>query len=125
MLTVDVSPVDMGVVKLFDTEAGFYPTSVPIFESEVILEAVPAPGYQFDGWTGDITSEDNPLTLAMDCSKFVTANFFLIKYTLIVNISGNGSTEPAVGSHEYIPEAWLMSSQSPVGAGNSIVGQGM
>jgi len=103
VLTVDVSPVDMGVVKLFDTEAGFYPTSAPIFESEVILEAVPAPGYQFDGWTGDITSEDNPFTLVMDCSKFVTANFFLIKYTLIVNISSNGSTEPAVGSHEYIP----------------------
>lgn len=102
MLTVDVSPVDMGVVKLFDTEAEFYPTSAPIFESEVILEAVPVPGYQFNGWTGDVTSEDNPLTLVMDCSKFITANFSLVKHTLVVTTSGNGSTEPAVGFHEYI-----------------------
>ena len=72
---MNVSPVDTGDVELYGTLPKTYPASTPIFESEVELKAIPAPGYQFDGWSGDVTSTDNPLFLEMDCSKAVQANF--------------------------------------------------
>lgn len=39
------------------------------------LEAVPAEGYAFDHWTGDVNLTENPDTLLMSCSKVVTAYF--------------------------------------------------
>jgi len=104
MLAVDVSPIDTGIVELFGVAAETYPALTTIIvESEIELEAVPAPGYQFDGWSGDITSKDNPLILVMDCSKVVRANFSLIKYTLTMEVSGSGSTKPAFISPDHIP----------------------
>lgn len=39
------------------------------------LAAVPAPGYTFTGWSGDLTGGDNPATLTMDSDKIVEAHF--------------------------------------------------
>ncbi|MFC1966594.1 hypothetical protein ACFLWI_06620 [Chloroflexota bacterium] len=43
--------------------------------THVRLEAVPAPGYLFDSWSGDLSDAANPTTIIMDCNKNVTANF--------------------------------------------------
>ncbi|MGB9841310.1 MAG: InlB B-repeat-containing protein, partial [Candidatus Bathyarchaeales archaeon] len=58
---------------------------------EVMLTATADVGYSFAGWSGDITSTDNPLTLIMDSSKSLTATFTQDQYTLTVNIDGQGS----------------------------------
>ncbi|MBN2092110.1 DUF5123 domain-containing protein [candidate division KSB1 bacterium] len=47
----------------------------------VILTALPAPGYEFTGWTGDLVSEKNPDTIVMGADKMVTANFAEIMFT--------------------------------------------
>jgi len=103
MLAVDVSPVDTGTVELYGNTPKEFPAFTTIFENEVELKAIPAPGYQFDGWSGDITSSDNPLILEMDCSKVVRANFSPVKYTLTMETSGSGSTEPALVSPDHVP----------------------
>jgi hypothetical protein len=41
------------------------------------LTAVPDSGYVFSGWSGDITSDDNPLTLLISKNLSVQANFKL------------------------------------------------
>ena len=41
----------------------------------VQLTAVPATGYQFDGWSGDLTGTTNPESITMDADKTVTAIF--------------------------------------------------
>ena len=41
----------------------------------VILSPLPAPGYVFDHWTGDITGIQNPEFLIVDGNKNVTAHF--------------------------------------------------
>ena len=50
--------------------------------TEIDLMATPNVGYEFVGWTGDITSMNNPLTTTMDWDKNLVANFSLIKYNL-------------------------------------------
>ncbi len=41
----------------------------------VTLTAVPANGYQFDGWTGDASGMGNPFQITMDSNKSVVATF--------------------------------------------------
>jgi hypothetical protein len=46
--------------------------------STVSLTAVPDAGYGFTGWSGAVTSTDNPLNLLVDSDKAITANFALL-----------------------------------------------
>jgi uncharacterized repeat protein (TIGR02543 family) len=60
----------------------------------VTLTAVPDSGWQFDGWSGDLSGTQNPTTITMNSNKNVTATFSQIpvqQYTLTVNTVGNGS----------------------------------
>jgi uncharacterized repeat protein (TIGR02543 family) len=43
--------------------------------SSVDLAAVPAPGWQFTGWSGDLTGNQNPASLVMSADRSVTATF--------------------------------------------------
>ena len=43
--------------------------------STVTLKATPAEHYEFTGWTGDVTSNENPLTITVNSDMTITANF--------------------------------------------------
>jgi uncharacterized repeat protein (TIGR02543 family) len=43
--------------------------------TEVTITATPNSGYIFVGWSGDVTSTTNPITITMDSDKSITANF--------------------------------------------------
>lgn len=53
-----------------DPQWGSYP-----WGSEVTLTAEPDAGWNFINWTGDLTSEENPLSLTMDRNWIVYASF--------------------------------------------------
>lgn len=55
-------------------------TSPYLNGSIAVLTAVPASGYSFSGWSGSVTSTDNPLSLTMDSAKTITANFTVAQY---------------------------------------------
>ncbi|MGH7452026.1 MAG: InlB B-repeat-containing protein, partial [bacterium] len=60
----------------------------------VQLTATPAAGFQFSGWSGDLTGSTNPATITMNGNKTVNATFTAIpptQYTLTVTTSGSGS----------------------------------
>jgi len=57
----------------------------------VTLTANPAAGFQFTGWSGDLTGSTNPTTITMSAAKSVTATFTPIQYSLSVNAVGSGS----------------------------------
>ncbi len=67
----------------------------------VDLSAAPADGWQFDGWSGDLTGADNPAALMMDAHKEVTATFSALTYTLAVDIAGNGAVTRDPDRTEY------------------------
>ena len=47
-----------------------------------VLTAVPDSGYQFNGWSGDITDSQNPIGVLMDGNKNITANFIRTYFLL-------------------------------------------
>ncbi len=59
--------------------------------STVSVEAIPARGYHFTGWSGDASGIENPLSIVMSANQTITANFALNTYSLSVTIEGNGS----------------------------------
>lgn len=74
------SPVpimSLGIMLNVQSKTGGSVTGGGAFKPNDIanLTATPALGYLFTGWSGDITSNQNPLTLTMDSSKTLRANF--------------------------------------------------
>ncbi|CAL2105085.1 putative repeat protein (TIGR02543 family)/predicted secreted protein (Por secretion system target) [Tenacibaculum sp. 190524A02b] len=70
--------------------------------TSVVLTAIPNAGYQFDGWSGDVTGNTNPLTITMDADKTITATFSKIQRTLTVNATnGSVSTNPSPTNGTY------------------------
>jgi len=60
--------------------------------ANVQITATPNTGYSFTGWSGDATGSLNPLSVAMNANKNITANFALTGsgFTLSV-VANNGS----------------------------------
>ena len=59
--------------------------------STVQLTATPASGYHLVGWTGDVTSAANPLSVPLTGNLDVTATFAINTYALTVTTVGSGS----------------------------------
>jgi uncharacterized repeat protein (TIGR02543 family) len=99
---VTVSPASYGTIMIDQTTVSAYPATHTFSGgAQVNLEAVPAPGYRFDSWSGTLSGSENPVTILIDCNKTITANFSLVVRTLTLQISGNGSITPGTGSYDY------------------------
>ena len=72
-------------------------------DASVTITATPGTGYEFVNWTGDASGTTATATVIMTEDKSVSANFAKIQYTLTmaVNPAGGGTTDPAVGTHDY------------------------
>ncbi|MFC1925104.1 hypothetical protein ACFLW2_00220 [Chloroflexota bacterium] len=68
-LDISVDPEGSGSVTLGPSEDR-YPSG-----REVKITAIPASGYTFDHWSGDLSGNSNPTTITMDLDKIVTAHF--------------------------------------------------
>jgi uncharacterized repeat protein (TIGR02543 family) len=68
--------------------------------TELVLTATPAEGYEFVNWTGDVTSTDNPLTVTITANTSITANFAIKSYTLAITAT-NGTVSQSVTGTEF------------------------
>lgn len=67
--------------------------------TKVELTAVPAGEWVFAGWSGDVTSNDNPLQVTISSPKNIKVKFVKRKYPLTINIQGQGTvTEEIVNT---------------------------
>lgn len=71
---------------------------------KVTLTAIPYNHYAFSHWSGDVSSDENPITLTVDSDKSVKANFEKkIKiYTLSIQSETGGTTNPSPGIYFYV-----------------------
>jgi hypothetical protein len=70
-------------------------------DATIKLEARPAPGYKFTGWSGGISGSQNPISFSLSLSVTVTASFAPATYTVAVGTAGAGSTTPEAGRYTY------------------------
>jgi hypothetical protein len=68
------------------------PDSAPVVQhlplgTEIRLSAVPAFGYRFDGWSGDIVSSDPQVTATLGLITRLTANFSPVMPVWVVPIA--------------------------------------
>jgi hypothetical protein len=68
-LAISVNPSGSGTVTPAPA-GGDYPSN-----TVVTLTAVPAPGYQFDHWSGNVSGISTTVTLNMDSNKSIVAYF--------------------------------------------------
>jgi autotransporter-associated beta strand protein len=79
-LTIATNPIAAGAVDfspLPDQGGKYAPGSV------VTFTATPMPGSAFTGWTGSVSSTNNPLALLMNSNKTVTGTFFILPTTRV------------------------------------------
>jgi uncharacterized membrane protein len=68
----------------------------------VTLTAVAESNWSFDGWSGDIITTTNPVTLTMDADKAITATFNLNNYSIAVSASpAEGGTVAGGGQYDH------------------------
>ena len=81
--TLNVSPTPTPQIYLLQTSVlpqssagSVYPSSGPYPEgSELALTAVPASGWIFDSWSGNVSGSANPKLVIMNSDKAITASF--------------------------------------------------
>jgi NOL1/NOP2/fmu family ribosome biogenesis protein len=77
------------------------PATGPYLDGAVVtLNAVPATGWEFAGWSGDASGASNPLSLTLDANKSVKALFLPVwRLTLGTNGVGSVVATPSAGSY--------------------------
>lgn len=77
--------------------------------TDLLLTAEASPGWKFVDWTGDISSDDNPLNFKIQDDIDLTANFERDSFSIVTTIIGNGEIEisPEKDEYEYGEEITL------------------
>src|SRR5262245_2103635 len=70
----------------------------------VTLTATPGSGFQFAGWSGDLTGSANPAAITMNANKTVTATFTPVgtgPFTLTITVVGSGTVTRSPNQATY------------------------
>jgi hypothetical protein len=82
--TLNVAVTGQGTVER-DVQAS-YPAGTTL-----TLQAVPASGWVFSAWSGDVSGSTNPVSVVMTGNKTVTATFVKLAYNLNLAVVGQGT----------------------------------
>ena len=97
-VSTSVTPTGGGTVTL-NPSGGSYATGTP-----VQVTAVPAIGYTFSNFSGDLTGSTNPSTISVTGNKSITANFTASLCTLTTSVVGSGTVtlSPTATNNAYV-----------------------
>ncbi len=85
---LNVTIVGTGTVSKSPDQAAYDHATV------VTLTATPTGGATFVGWSGDTSTTNNPITVAMNRTRNITATFAVGSHTITVNAGANGTITP-------------------------------
>jgi uncharacterized repeat protein (TIGR02543 family) len=66
------------------------------------LTATADAGWEFEGWSGDVTSSDNPVNVLMDSDKTVTATFIDVEAPQFTECPADISIATAPGAESVV-----------------------
>jgi uncharacterized repeat protein (TIGR02543 family) len=75
-------------------------------------------GYQWAGWTGNLTGTTKPTTVTMSSPKTVTANFANIQITIATNPAGRTIVVDGISYTSPQTFAWVVNSSHPISVGS-------
>ncbi|MGE0902586.1 MULTISPECIES: InlB B-repeat-containing protein [Dehalococcoides] len=111
LLAVNISPNAAGIV----TPEGDYFD----YGASITLTAQAAPGYQFIGWTGDLTTNLTTINITMDKNYTLTANFApVIQTASLVLPNRIGESTWISWSKELLKDQYIVINSSLTGAFN-------
>jgi uncharacterized repeat protein (TIGR02543 family) len=91
----------------------------------VTLHAVADTGYEFTGWSGDLSGSTNPVTIVMDSDKSVAANFDYVvqTYTISASAGSGGSISPSgtVTVNDGADQSFAITADSGYSVSNVVV----
>jgi len=58
--------------------------------ARIYVSALPASGWKFDGWSGDLSGSDSTRILTMNSDRRITACFYNTSHKLTVKVNGHG-----------------------------------
>lgn len=95
--TLTTATVGNGAITISPAKAQYAAGEV------VTLTPIPAAGWRFQGWSGDLTGATTPGTVVMNGDRQVTATFVEAAYTVTVGQQGEGTVAvaPAAASYRY------------------------
>jgi pectate lyase len=82
----------------------------------VTLTATPSTGFQFSGWSGDLSGTTNPATITMTANRSVTATFTPVNgstFTLTTSVTGSGSVSRSPNAASYASGTVVTLSATP------------
>ncbi len=80
-LDITLDPPDGGVVKK-EPDKSYYSLG-----EELQLTVIPNEGFSFEGWSGNLTGNQNPVTITITSNMKITANFSRNQYTINITIT--------------------------------------
>ncbi len=99
ILNIEVKPAGGSSVTRSPNQNKYTPGTT------VTLTAIPASGYQFTRWEGDVTGTSNPTTVTMNSKKNVTAVFSAAsnQYTVTITVAptNGGSVTKSPNQNQY------------------------
>ncbi len=105
--TLTVNTIGSGTVTKNPDQAAY------VYGNLVQLTAVPAAGWRFTGWSGDLSGSASPADLTMNGNKTVTATFTRIQHTLTVTVVGSGSVTKVPDQSAYDEGATVQLTAAP------------
>jgi len=89
IVATSVNPLNSGTVVL--TPQG----NTYVAGTTITLTAVPATGYHFVNWSGEVMDSTNPVMVTVKGNITVTANFEINKYSITASAGSNGYISPS------------------------------
>jgi uncharacterized repeat protein (TIGR02543 family) len=96
-------PLTLNTTIVGDGQVLRNPNQTVYSEGDVVtLTAVPAVGWQFESWGGDVTGTQNPIQVTLDTNKNITANFVQGQYALQIHVpQGGGAVQVQPPGRSY------------------------
>lgn len=95
-----IDPVEQFTLSVSSSQGGSVNNEGGTFNSgtRVTITATPDEGFEFTGWSDSSYGVTNPLTIHLTSNTNITANFQPIRYTLTVDVVGQGQVSQVLGN---------------------------